>query len=242
MVSAQQVIAHRGFWKHEGAAQNSRASLQDALDLNIYGSETDVWLTTDGHLMVNHDPVHDGVQIATSTYAQCKDLTLKNGEKMAELKDFLEMLAKYNGPTKLIIELKPHATPERNREVARRAIEEVTRYGVEGKVEYISFNLDACKAVAALAPKAKVAYLGNEYTPARLFSENCTGVDFYIGTFRKHPHWLAEAHRLGMTVNVWTVDKPEDMQKMKADGADFITTNEPLACMDIVGMNPATGR
>lgn len=234
LVSAQtQVIAHRGFWKHEGAAQNSRASLQYALDLNIYGSETDIWLTADGHLMVNHDSTYGGVRIEKASYADCKNLILKNGEKMPELKDFLKVLAESASSVKLIIEIKSHATPERNREAARRTVEEVRKYGMENKVEYISFNLEACKALVQEAPKAKVAYLGSEHTPARLFSEGCTGVDFSLGTFRKHPHWMAEAHRLGMTVNVWTVDKVEDMQKMKADGADFITTNEPLQCSGI---------
>lgn len=234
VASAQtQVIAHRGFWKHAGAAQNSRASLQSALDLNVYGSETDIWLTADGHLMVNHDPAYNGVQIEKASYADCKTLTLKNGEKMPELKDFLKMLSQSPSPVKLIIEIKSHATPERNREAARCTVEEVRKFGMESKVEYISFNLDACKALVQDDPKAKVAYLGSEYTPARLFSEGCTGIDFSIGTFRKHPYWMAEAHRLGMTVNVWTVDKVEDMQAMKVGGADFITTNDLLQCMEI---------
>lgn len=230
---AQQVIAHRGYWKHEGAAQNSRASLQYALDLNIYGSETDVWLTADGHIMVNHDATFDGVEIEKASYEQCKELTLKNGEKMPELKDFLQMMREYQGPTKLIIEIKKHSTPERNREAARLTVAEVRRYGVEAKVEYISFNLDACVAVAQTDPQAKVAYLGWEYTPCRLFSEGCTGVDFEKNVFRRPAtrHWLAEARRLGMTVNVWTVNKVSAMEEMRKLGVDYITTDEPVTCM-----------
>lgn len=41
------VIAHRGYWDTPGASENSRASLLNALQLNIYGSEIDIWLTTD---------------------------------------------------------------------------------------------------------------------------------------------------------------------------------------------------
>lgn len=230
---AQQVIAHRGYWKHEGAAQNSRASLQYALDLNIYGSETDVWLTADEHIMVNHDAAFNGVEIEKASYGQCKNLTLKNGEKMPELKDFLQMMREYQGPTKLIIEIKKHSTPERNREAARQTVAEVRRYGVEAKVEYISFDLDACVAVVRSDPRAKVAYLGWEYTPCRLFSEGCTGVDFEKNVFRRPAtrHWLAEAKRLGMTVNVWTVNKPAAMEEMRKLGVDYITTDEPIACM-----------
>ena len=37
-----QVIAHRGFWKTEGSAQNSIAALEKAAEENLYGSEFDV--------------------------------------------------------------------------------------------------------------------------------------------------------------------------------------------------------
>ena len=36
------IIAHRGYWKTEGSAQNSIASLTKAQQLGIYGSEFDV--------------------------------------------------------------------------------------------------------------------------------------------------------------------------------------------------------
>ena len=74
------VIAHRGYWDTPGAAENSRASLQNALRLNVYGSEIDIWLTADGHLMVNHDEDYKGVVLQQATYEECKELTLSNVE------------------------------------------------------------------------------------------------------------------------------------------------------------------
>ena len=125
-VGAQtRVIAHRGYWDKEGAAQNSRASLQNALELNIYGSETDIWITADGHLMVNHDPSFGGVTIQTSTYAQCKKLVLANGERMPELKTFLKMMRKTKSSTKLIIEIKKHAERNANLAAAQAAVKAV---------------------------------------------------------------------------------------------------------------------
>ena len=46
-----QVIAHRGFWKTDGSAQNSIAALVKADSINCYGSEFDVWLTADNQLV-----------------------------------------------------------------------------------------------------------------------------------------------------------------------------------------------
>ena len=44
-----QVIAHRGFWKTEGSAQNSITALKKAAEAKVYGSEFDVQLTADGN-------------------------------------------------------------------------------------------------------------------------------------------------------------------------------------------------
>ena len=239
-VGAQtRVIAHRGYWDKEGAAQNSRASLQNALELNIYGSETDIWITADGHLMVNHDPSFGGVTIQTSTYTQCKKLVLANGERMPELKTFLKMMRKTKSPTKLIIEIKKHAERNANLAAAQATVKAVEKYGVAGKVEYISFSLDVCKELVRCAPKARVAYLNGDIAPETLARDGITGIDYQLKVLRKHPDWVAEAHRLNMDVNVWTVNKVEDMRAMKQLGVDFITTNKPLEAMSVCDEQPS---
>ena len=40
---------------------------------------------------------------------------------------------------------------------------------------------------------------------------------------------MEEAHRLGMTVNAWTVNGTEDMMKLCSMGVDLITTDNPVA-------------
>ena len=45
---ATEVVAHRGYWKAEGSAQNSVASLKKAIEIGARGSECDVYITTDG--------------------------------------------------------------------------------------------------------------------------------------------------------------------------------------------------
>ena len=57
------VIAHRGYWKCEGSAQNSIASLTKAAEAKVYGSEFDVQLTKDKEIVVNHDDSIQGIFI-----------------------------------------------------------------------------------------------------------------------------------------------------------------------------------
>ena len=50
VMAQTQVIAHRGYWKTDGSAQNSIAALLKADSIGCYGSEFDVWLTADDKL------------------------------------------------------------------------------------------------------------------------------------------------------------------------------------------------
>jgi len=229
-----QTIAHRGEWRSEGSAQNSRASLQRALDLGIFGSEIDIWLTKDDYIMVNHDASYKGITLQDTTFAACSRLRLSNGETMPELNHLLKILKKSKSLTRLIIEVKPHRNPERSRACATAAVQAVRKYNVEERVMYISFSLEACETIHALAPDAEVAYLNGDLTPTKLHSLGITGIDYNLKVFHKYPEWVEEAHQLGMNVNVWTVDKPKDIREMKALGVDYITTNEPVLCDSIV--------
>jgi len=52
-------------------------------------------------------------------------------------------------------------------------------------------------------------------------------LDYNINVMRKNPHWIKEAHDLGLTVNVWTVNKQEDMEWLLDENVAFISTDEP---------------
>lgn len=223
-----QVVAHRGFWKTEGSAQNSISSILNAGRIGCYGSEFDVNLTADGFLVVNHDFDYHGLPIRENTLAdlRCDTLTLKNGEIIPTLDEYLEASKQYK-KMKLVYELKSRGTPEYEAEALPATIEAIKRYGVADRVEFISFSFTACKEFARLMPRNKVEYLGGEKSPAEVFEAGINGIDYHYSAFDKHPEWVAEAHELGMLVNVWTVDKEEDIRRMLELGVDQVTTNEP---------------
>ena len=61
------------------------------------------------------------------------------------------------------------------------------------------------------------------------------GIDYSMKVLRKNPEWVKQAHDLGLKVNVWTVNKEEDMQAMLDLGVDFITTNNPVELKALIG-------
>jgi glycerophosphoryl diester phosphodiesterase len=77
------VIAHRGA---SGAEyENSLAAFKKAGGLGADGIELDIHATTDGALIVHHDPAINGTVIARSTAADIAKLKLPNGEPVPTL-------------------------------------------------------------------------------------------------------------------------------------------------------------
>ena len=101
------------------------------------------------------------------------------------------------------------------------------------RVEYISFSKNICEQLIANGPKGiKVAYLGGDLSPRELAERGYTGLDYHIGTMRAHEEWFDEARKLGLEINVWTVN---DEGSMKYLIVDYITTDEPELLQSLLG-------
>lgn len=228
-----QVIAHRGFWKTEGSAQNSITGLQKAAEAGVYGSEFDVQLTADGVVVVNHDDVVEGLVIGETKYEKLKDIKLKNGERIPLLEEYLKT-GKQLPEIRLVLEIKPHKTQSQENQIAAVCVRLVKKYGMEKQVEYISFSMNICEQLVSLAPDAEVAYLNGDCAPKDIKAKGLTGIDYSYKVFYKHPEWVKEAQSLGLKVNVWTVNKTADLQKMIAMGVDLLTTDQVLEAKEMV--------
>ena len=226
MQAQTQVIAHRGFWKTEGSAQNSIAALEKAAEEKLYGSEFDVQVTLDGKLIVNHDAKFQGFVIAETPYKQLKKIRLNNGEKLPNLKKYLKKGKKLD--IQLILEIKSHKSKEVEDKMAADIVKMVKKMGLEKQVEYIAFSLNVCEQLAKLTPESEIAYLNGDVAPAELKKKGINGIDYHYNVIEKHPEWVKEAHNLGMKVNVWTVNKEDMMNKLIDRKVDYITTDQPL--------------
>lgn len=223
---AQQVIAHRGYWKTSGSAQNSLAALYNAHNIGVYGSEFDVHITRDG-VVVFHDDIED-VKIEDANYADIKNKRLSNGETLPTLAAYLAA-AQSLGHTRLILEVKEHAKKSDEDRCVDAILRQVAKAHLADRVEYISFIKHACDYLLANAPKGvKVSYLNGDLTPKQAQEAGYAGIDYEDQVWRAHPTWIKEAKQLGLITNVWTVDKTSDLKWFLAKGIGFVTTNEPV--------------
>lgn len=245
VMAQPQVIAHRGFHATDGSARNSIASLKKAQKLGIFGSECDVNLTKDGEIVVAHggfhpdrtihkDPDLKRVDIQKSKKEDVFAIKLENGETMPTLDQYLKQ-AKKDKKTKLIIEIKSHATPQRESKIVKGVVDKVAEYKMEEQVEYIAFHPFVCEELKRIAPEGtKIAYLNGDYKPAYVKGMGLTGIDYKLSVLKKNPKWIKQAQKLGLTVNVWTVNKEEDLRWVIEQGVDYITTDDPVLAKQLI--------
>ena len=239
------IVAHRGFWKAEsaGGARNSSASLKAAQDNCFWGSEFDVQLTSDGVAMINHDPViatpSDTFRIDSRKWKQMRKLTLENGERRPSMDEYAALGAQ--GPdTRMVVELKKQkeapGSHEREDLLLEQTVTALRKHGIftPDRTVFISFSLYLCEQIARKYPGFTNQYLSGDLSPAEVNALGINGIDYHFNVFRKNPSWVREAHDLGMSVNAWTANKPEDIEAMLDLGVDYITTDEPLRVKKIL--------
>lgn len=235
--SAQEVIAHRGYWKIDGSAQNSIAALMKADEIGAYGSEVDIWLSSDGIPMVNHDAdvTLDGKKLLVqeTPAITLRQVKLANGEPLPTVEEYLNTFEKCEN-TKLIIEFKTHKTKEQENELAQKIIKMIHDRGLQSRVEYISFGVNFVNQVIKLDPNARVYYLNGDLSPNVIKAMGASGIDYHHNVLKKNPHWVKESHDLGLKVNVWTVNSTEDINKMIDLNVDFITTDELVRTRELI--------
>lgn len=226
------IIAHRGYWDCKGSAQNSIEALKKAASEKVYGSEFDVSITLDGMVVVNHDSAIEGIEIETSPYSSIKDIKLSNGETLPTLKDYLTEGKKHK-EMKLILEIKPHKN-KINEDRAVKAVTDIVREMKMGKqVEYISFSKNICCQLRSIDKKASIAYLKGDLSPIEVKELGCSGIDYLFSVLNKNAEWIKEAKDNNLTINVWTVNKEEDINDFISKGVDFITTNNPVKALEL---------
>ena len=224
------VVAHRGYWQAEGAAQNSIRALVKADSVGCHASEFDVWITADDVLVVNHDPTINGLDIETGKSKKLLKCRLKNGERLSTLDAYLE---KAKGlKIDLVLELKPHKNTAREDLAIAKILEMVKAKGLESRMTYISFSRNAFDGF--VAKSGRPTFFLTSVAPDVLKEIGGTGPDYHISTFRKHTEWVSMFKQMGMPINVWTVDSDGDLQWCIDHDVDFVTTNRPERAFELI--------
>ena len=240
---ACRIIAHRG--SNKKAPQNTLPAFRLAVAEGADGFETDVHLSKDGRLVICHnytiDATSDGRGAVTDyTFDELRKFDFGSyfseefrGTQAPSIEEFLDV-AKRADLEVINIELK--SPKNRNYEIVRKTLEAVKDFGVLDRVIVSSFDPRILKEVKRCEPVCNAGLLYpcsdprvSGFIPSALLCAKRIGADFI------HPAYIfvnralvLAAHRMGIGVNVWTVDDARVTAFLLACGVDGIITDCPL--------------
>ena len=224
------VVAHRGLSGIE--RENTNAAFVAAANRSYYGIETDFRRTADGKFIISHDQSLKRVSgedvdveavslaVSQSVVLYDKDDTKNRADlRPASLENYISICKKYE--KHCVLELKSVFTEEETADFIR-IIREMDYFD---SVTFISFIYENLEKIRAIAPSASVQFLVSELTEEirEKVKRDRFDVDAYFKTLTKEA--IDDFHKAGLKVNCWTVDLPEDGERLAAWGVDFITTN-----------------
>ncbi|MBR6186005.1 MAG: hypothetical protein IKQ41_07035 [Clostridia bacterium] len=226
------MIAHRGLSGIE--MENTCSAFVAAGNRTYFGIETDVHVTGDGGYVIIHDDTTkrvagDDLRVEESTFETLRALRLKDTDgkrgradlRLPSLREYSGICRKYEKYS--VLELKNHMDPEQ----VDRIIQIVREEGWLEKTIFISFDLDNMIHVRERLPEQKAQYLvekGFDWDAAlAALREYRLDLDIQFDLLTEER--VRQLHAMGAEVNVWTVNRPEDAERLTRWGVDYITTN-----------------
>lgn len=230
------IIAHRG--ASALAHENTMAAFRLAKQLGADGIELDVMLSADQKLVVHHDnsvnrTTEGKGKVAEMTWDELKDLDAgsKFGEAfLNEPLPLLEQVFEELGGKFLInVELKNYATPKD--QLTEIVIDLIKKMGLEESVILSSFNAKNLLKAYQAAPEIRRGLLTLPGLAGSLY-RGWYGRRYQYDALHPYfqdakPKLIENLHKRGKQINVWTVDKAEDLRRMKAYQVDMVICNDP---------------
>ncbi len=228
-------FVHRGW--HAGALsgmENSLPAFRHAVREGFHYLETDVHATSDGVVVVHHDPILDRTTDSTGVIAELPWETVRRAkiggrEPVSRLEDLLEELpdALLNIDVKVERAIEPLVNTLRRTNAFRRVcvasfsearLIKVRKRAGEGLLTSMGIGAIARLWAAGRLPGAfrRARYQRIAQVPVR--QGRITVVDRKL---------ITAAQQRGIEVHVWTVDDPAQMHELLDLGVDGLMTDRP---------------
>jgi glycerophosphoryl diester phosphodiesterase len=242
---------------HRGARarrpENTLPAFRYAIEQGVDVLELDVAVTKDGVPVVSHDPLINaticsgpktGVAIHTLTLEQLHEYdcgakqnpafatqTPVAGTRVPALDEVFELgrgnTVWFNVETKIFAD-RPELTPGPEA-FTTLIFDHIRKHGLEKRVILQSFDprtLQVMKKLDAAIPRSALFEKERDWPEvAREFAATIFSPEYHLVT----PQKVAKAHAAGMQVVPWTVNKPEDWQRLVDARVDAIISDDPAS-------------
>lgn len=237
------IVGHRGTPSCLQHAENTLQSIGVALAAGADGVEVDVQATSDGVLVLAHDPdlgrvlgtgPGTGPVVGRTPFVALRELRLPNGECVPTLAEVLDLVARRRAS--IVTEVKPEAG---GAAAARTAgllagllhARLVQRPGVD-RVTTTSFDLHTAASLAGCGSVSGALIVAPHVDPdAAARSARDRGLtDVHLNPVhvRRDPDVVHRVRGLGLLVSVGVVNDPDEAGLMARLGVDMLCTDDPM--------------
>lgn len=225
-----EILGHRGR-PSAGTPENTLASVQAALAEGADGVEVDVRLTSDGVAVCCHDA---GLHRVAGVARGVRSLSLAElaairvgGHPVPTVADVLQGLA---GRGRLVLDLKPEQRPRRLLAALADAL--ASSELPLPQIVVSSFDAAVLSACATMAPNLQRAVILTGAEPvsqvlAQAVARGDVALHVPARTVFGAPELVAAAHRHGLAVRVWTVNRPVDARLLRLLDVDALISDVP---------------
>jgi glycerophosphoryl diester phosphodiesterase len=230
------IFAHRGACLV--APENTLPAFQAAVDLGADGVELDVQYSSDGQLVVMHNPSLDATtdgtgRVTSHTLEELRELDAGSyfapefaGTRIPTLDEVLDLLK-----GKLIVNIEIKALETTTVGIGVDTVKAVRARDMQDQVIISSFNPMALRRAKKAGPEIECAILLAPDLPGWTRSGLARR---WSGADGLHPEapmvneaYMAQAKRQGLPVRVWTVNEEPEMRRLIALEVDAIITDAP---------------
>jgi glycerophosphoryl diester phosphodiesterase len=243
------IFAHRG--DCVSYPENTLPAFQSAVEMNVDCIETDVHVTRDGRCLISHDPT---VERMTEGQGTIRSLDLEQIRKLDAGYRFspdgglsfpcrgkglvlpsLEEALKTFPDMRFNVDLK-----DPSGEMVEVFVEELRRCNAVDRVLGASFHTRSLRYLRSLLPGLATSFskreaaglllkqkLGALSLPPRPKGLALQVPERYGALRVVSPEFVAQVHRRGILVQVWTINRPEDMHRLFEMGVDGVMTDDP---------------
>lgn len=226
------VLGHRGASTYAG--DNTLAAFRLAATQGADGIETDIRLTTDGVMILHHEPDAAGFGVFSNhSFDEVR-------EALPHIPTIDEMLA---ATADMMLNLEIKNDPEQpdydpSQRASAAVVAWVDENNLHDRVVVSSFDPETVIRVRVLDDRIATGQLLDHRTdPDKLLTQVAACGHQWVLPYHQ---WLrvggakmiGEAHDLGLAVGTWTVDKPSRIRALAGDGIDAVITNDPRQALN----------
>ncbi len=236
------VLGHRG--ASAEAPENTLAAFRRALELGADGFELDVWRCGSGEAVVIHDAdtARTGqlaLPVKDSPLPRLRKLDVGRwrgkgfaGERIPTLSDVL-----LEFPSAVVnVEMKAGMVPDLA--LAVEVVRTIRQHRAEPRVVVSSFSVSLLGAFRSLAPDVATGFLvapgaiawARAATAVRALRPSAIHLARELATPQRIEAWA----RAGVNVLVWTVDDPDEVERLVRQGVAAVVSNQPGVAREAV--------